>query len=133
MTGTLNGNDTDNQTVPLGEARQFACDMVPLDATDGLHGKWTARVHGPGADMVDVKMVDNRAHVVPRDPPGFYESMRELQVQCVFSTPDDERIYEFNRTISVTGACACACASFVICNCSCALDWHCDHRFFCCA
>lgn len=105
VNGTLNGEDGGDQTVSVGESKQFVCDMLPVDAAERLHGKWTAYVNGQAADIVSVNMSDGRAVIVPRDPPGFYTSVGEVQVQCVFSTPTGDIIYEFNRTISVEGAC----------------------------
>ncbi|KAF7254932.1 hypothetical protein EG68_08631, partial [Paragonimus skrjabini miyazakii] len=38
LKGTLNGNDTGNQTVEVGHDRPFMCDLIPLDAADRLDG-----------------------------------------------------------------------------------------------
>lgn len=107
MTGTLNGNDSGDQTVSFGESKPFVCDLVPLDAADRLDGTWAAFVEGQAADIVSVNMSDGRAHIVPRDPPGYYASVGEVQVKCVFSTPTGDVIHQFNRTISIEGKCVC--------------------------
>ncbi|KAA3672943.1 uncharacterized protein DEA37_0000812, partial [Paragonimus westermani] len=99
--GTLNGNDTGHQTVLVGQDRPFMCDLVPLDAADRLDGKWTANVYGPVADLVVVDVSNGRARVMPRDPPGFYQSVGQLQVHCVFTTPNGTILYDFNRTVTI--------------------------------
>ncbi|KAF8567999.1 hypothetical protein P879_09576 [Paragonimus westermani] len=103
--GTLNGNDTGNQTVFVGQHRPFMCDLVPLDAADRLDGKWTANVYGQLTDLVVVDVSNGRARVMPRDPPGFYQSDGQLQVHCVFTTPNGTMLYDFNRTVTIVGGC----------------------------
>ncbi|KAF7245091.1 hypothetical protein EG68_09543 [Paragonimus skrjabini miyazakii] len=103
MNGTLNGNDTDNQTVEVGHDRPFMCDLVPLDAADRLDGTWTANVYGQAADVVVVDLANGRARVVPRDPPGFYKSVGQVQVHCVFTTPNGTMLFDFNRTVTIGG------------------------------
>ncbi|KAF6772953.1 hypothetical protein AHF37_09210 [Paragonimus kellicotti] len=46
---------------------------------------------------------NGRARVVPRDPPGFYKSVGQLEVHCVFTTPNGTIMYDFNRTVTIGG------------------------------
>ncbi|CAH8582217.1 unnamed protein product [Dicrocoelium dendriticum] len=102
MAGTLNGNDTDNQTVHVGDDRELECDLVPADAAGRLDGVWTVQVYGDSVQIVSVQIVDGRAKVVPPDPPGRYTTTGEVLVKCLFQTPDGDPLYEFNRSVTVT-------------------------------
>ncbi|KAF6777060.1 hypothetical protein AHF37_03617 [Paragonimus kellicotti] len=103
LTGTINGKDTGDQKVTVGENRTYVCDILNLNGSETTGGIWTAQVFGKDADLVEIQMKNGRASIVPRDPPGFYTSSGQVQVNCVFSTPTGDTIHQFNRTIRITG------------------------------
>ncbi|KAA3672942.1 uncharacterized protein DEA37_0000811 [Paragonimus westermani] len=103
LTGTINGKDTGDQKVTVGESRIYVCDLLGLNGSETSGGTWRAQVFGKDVDLVEIQMKNGLAKVVPRDPPGFYTSAGQVQVHCVFSTPAGDIIYQFNRTITITG------------------------------
>ncbi|KAF5396019.1 hypothetical protein PHET_11209 [Paragonimus heterotremus] len=103
LTGTINGKDTGDQKVTVGENRIYTCDILNLNGSETTGGIWTAQLFGKDVDFVEIQMKNGHARVVPRDPPGFYKSSGQVQVNCVFSTPTGDIIHQFNRTITITG------------------------------
>lgn len=102
-TGTVNGNDTTNQTVPLGGEQEFECDLVPLGMAAQLDGKWLAYVDNVSATIVSIDISGGRAKILPPTPPGHYDKLGLVELRCEFVTPDGEVLLEFNRTVNVTG------------------------------
>jgi len=90
--------------VPIGSDKELECDLLPLGLAASLDGKWTARVNGELAEIVEVDHVNNRAKIRPRDPPGRYQSTGSLTITCFFTTPDgNTTLFVFNRTMRTDG------------------------------
>ena len=101
--GTLNGTDSTDQTVSVGERDELECDLIPLGLAGELGGEWRAYVDDESVAIVSIDNAGGRAVLAPPDPPGYYANAGQVQVRCVFVTPDGDVITEFNRTVTVTG------------------------------
>ena len=99
----MNGNDSTDQTVNVGDRDQLECDLIPLGLAGELDGEWRAYVDDESVAIVSIDNASGRAVIAPPDPPGYYANVGEVQVRCVFVTPEGDVITEFNRTVIVTG------------------------------
>lgn len=99
----MDGNNSGNPVLPVGSDKELECDLLPLGSADSLAGVWSATVNGELADIVEVDSTSGRAKIRPRTPPGRYPNASSFTVTCLFSTPEGKPIFQFNRTVQVTG------------------------------
>lgn len=104
LTGTVDGNNTADPNLNVGDQKPLECQLLPLGVVDELDGVWEATVNGVAADIVEIDHTANRAIIKPRNPPGHYTQETSFVVNCVLLTPGPERtrLMEFNKTVKVT-------------------------------
>lgn len=103
MEGTLNGSNTDDPTLTVGDDDVLKCDLIPLGLAANLSGEWHAFVDGQAAEIVSINVTGGHAFVVPPTPPGHYAKPGSVVVRCVFQTPEGDVLFESNHTVTVTG------------------------------
>ncbi|OON20502.1 hypothetical protein X801_03617 [Opisthorchis viverrini] len=104
ITDTLDGVNTGDPVLNVGDNKQLECDLLPFGVADELHGVWRATVNGAAADLVEIDHTANRAKIRPRNPPGYYTHETSFVVNCVLLASNDNAtvIRQFNRTVTVT-------------------------------
>ncbi|TGZ46119.1 hypothetical protein CRM22_011143, partial [Opisthorchis felineus] len=90
ITDTLDGENTDDPVLNVGDNKQLECDLLPLGVANELDGVWKATVNGAAADIVEIDHTANRAKIRPRNPPGYYTQETSFVVTCVLHAKDDE-------------------------------------------
>ena len=104
MTGTLNGNDTQDIILDKGSSNVLQCELLPIGLSNQLGGIWSVRINGVVDQLLSVYQNDSGAFVLPPDGTS-YDHMGETVVECIYSTPDGDTIYQFNRTVQIRGEC----------------------------
>ena len=102
MSGTLNGNDTQDVDLDVGSSDVLKCELLPIGLSNQLGGVWTARINGSVSELVSLYQNDSGVFVVPRNGIN-YDLTGETVVECIYSTPEGLPIHQFNRTVRING------------------------------